>query len=95
MELTREKFETTVAMAAIGYRYDLDELGKAQLLGMNLSADKANLARRVAEEKIEQVAFAGDTAKGFTRPRQCYDADGNHPAGRWYGVGDDIRVQGS
>ena len=66
VELTREKFETTVAMAAIGYRYDLDELGKAQLLGMDLSADRANLARRVAEEKIEQVAFAGDTAKGFT-----------------------------
>lgn len=65
VELLREKFETTVSMAAIGYRYDLDELGKAQLLGMNLSADKANLARRVAEEKVEQVAFNGDTGKGF------------------------------
>lgn len=64
--LTREKFETTVSMAAIGYGYDLEEIGTAQLLGMNLNADKAALARRVAEEKIEQVAFVGDTGKGFT-----------------------------
>lgn len=66
VELTREKFETGVSMAAIGYGYNLEELGTAQLLGMNLSADKATLARRVAEEKIDQVAFVGDATKGFT-----------------------------
>jgi hypothetical protein len=64
--LTREKFETTVSMAAIGYGYDLEEIGTAQLLGMNLTADKATLARRVAEEKIDSVAFVGDAAKGYT-----------------------------
>ncbi|MCS0459527.1 DUF2184 domain-containing protein [Rhizobium favelukesii] len=66
VELTREKFETTVSMAAIGYGYNLEELGTAQLLGMNLSADKASAARRIAEEKIDSVAFVGDTGKGFT-----------------------------
>ncbi|MBI5111855.1 MAG: DUF2184 domain-containing protein [Rhodovulum sp.] len=66
VELLREKFETTVSMAAIGYRYDLEELGKAQLLGMNLSTDKANAARRVAEEFIDRVAITGDAAKGLT-----------------------------
>ncbi|CAL8972842.1 hypothetical protein RHODGE_RHODGE_01020 [Rhodoplanes serenus] len=66
VELLREKFETTVSMAAIGYRYDLEELGKAQLLGMNLSTDKANAARRVAEEFIDKVAITGDAAKGLT-----------------------------
>jgi hypothetical protein len=66
VELTREKFETGVSMAAIGYGYNLEELGTAQLLGMNLTADKATAARRVAEEKIDQVAFAGDTVKGLT-----------------------------
>ncbi|MER8999979.1 DUF2184 domain-containing protein [Mesorhizobium australicum] len=66
VELTREKFETTVSMAAIGYGYNLEELGTAQLLGMNLSNDKASTARRVAEEKIDQVAFIGDTGKGFS-----------------------------
>lgn len=66
VDLSREKFETGVHMAGIGYGYDLEELGKAQLLGMNLTADKANLARRVSEEKINLVAFSGDTTKGFT-----------------------------
>lgn len=66
VELTREKFETGVSMAAIGYGYNLEELGTAQLLGMNLTPDKASLARRVAEEKIDQVAFVGDAQKGFT-----------------------------
>ncbi|MGY3330115.1 hypothetical protein ACVILI_003132 [Mesorhizobium sp. USDA 4775] len=66
VELTREKFETTVSMAAIGYGYNLEELGTAQLLGMNLSNDKASSARRVAEEKIDQVAFIGDAGKGFS-----------------------------
>ena len=64
--LTRDKLETTVSMAAIGYGYDLEEIGTAQLLGMNLTADKASLARRIAEEKIEQVAFVGDAQKGYT-----------------------------
>lgn len=64
--LTREKFETGVSMAAIGYGYNLEELGTAQLLGMNLSTDKAQLARRIAEEKIDQVAFVGDAGKGFS-----------------------------
>lgn len=66
VEMTREKFETGVSMAAIGYGYNLEELGTAQLLGMNLSSDKASAARRIAEEKIESVAFVGDSTKGYT-----------------------------
>lgn len=65
VDLSREKFETGVHMAGIGYGYDLEELGKAQLLGMNLTTDKASLARRISEEKIDQVAFGGDTSKGM------------------------------
>ncbi|MEY9164388.1 hypothetical protein ABIE78_002507 [Sinorhizobium fredii] len=68
VELTREKFETTVSIATIGYCYTLEELGTAQLLGMNLTSEKASSARRIAEEKIDQVAFVGDTGKGFTGP---------------------------
>lgn len=66
VDLSREKFETGVHMAGIGYGYDLEELGTAMQLGMNLTADKATLARRISEEKIESVAFVGDTTKGFT-----------------------------
>jgi hypothetical protein len=65
VEVTREKFETTVAMAAIGYGYTLEELGTAQLLGINLNNDKANMARRAAEEKTDAIAFVGDTGKGY------------------------------
>ncbi len=66
VDLSREKFETGVHMAGIGYGYDLEELGTAQQLGMNLTTDKATLARRVSEEKIDQVAFSGDSTKGFS-----------------------------
>lgn len=66
VELTREKFETTVSMAAIGYGYTLEELGTAQLLGMNLTSEKASSARRIAEEKIEQVAFVRRYRQGFS-----------------------------
>jgi hypothetical protein len=65
VELTREKFETGVQMAAIGYDYTLEELGTAQLLGVPLTADKANMARRAAEEFIDSVAFIGDGRKGW------------------------------
>ena len=66
VELLREKFDTTVSMAAIGYRYDDEEINKAMMLGMNLTSDKAALARRIAEEKIDAVAMVGDTQKGLT-----------------------------
>jgi len=65
-EVSREKFQTSVSMAALGYGYTLEELGTAQLLGMNLGADKALAARRIAEELIDRVAFAGDTSKNFS-----------------------------
>jgi hypothetical protein len=66
VELLREKFETTVSMAAIGYGYDIEELGTAMMLGMPLTTDKAALARRVAEEMIDRVAMHGETKKGLT-----------------------------
>ena len=64
-DVLRQQFETTVSMAGIGYGYDLEELGKAQLLGMNLTADKAAAARQGSEEFIDKVALFGDAAKGY------------------------------
>ncbi len=66
VDLAREKFESTVHMAAIGYGYSVEELSTAMLYGLNLDASKSTLARRVAEEMIERVAFTGDAAKGLT-----------------------------
>lgn len=64
VELTREKFQTTVHMAAAGYGYDMEELAVAMMQGVNLSAEKAQTARRVAEEFIDRVVITGDTTKG-------------------------------
>ncbi|ACL58460.1 DUF2184 domain-containing protein [Methylobacterium nodulans] len=65
-DVLRSQFETTVSMAGIGYGYDLEELGKAQLMNMSLSADKAAAARRASEEFIDRVALFGDPAKGYS-----------------------------
>jgi hypothetical protein len=65
-DILREKFETVVSMAAIGYDYDLEELGRAMQLGIDLRADKAAAARRASEEFIDKVAMFGDTTKGYT-----------------------------
>lgn len=65
-DVTREKHETGVEMAAIGYRYTLEELGQAMMIpGLNLSADRASAARRAYEEFVDDVALRGDTGKNY------------------------------
>lgn len=66
VELTKEKFETSVHMAGIGYEWNIEEVQMALMYGINLSSDKADLAQRLAEERIEQIAWIGDPLKGFT-----------------------------
>lgn len=63
-EIVRSKYETPVAMGAIGYEYDLEELSQAAMLGRNLDTDKASYAREVAEQFIDNVAIFGDVTKG-------------------------------
>lgn len=65
-DINKTKYEVGIEMAGIGYRYTLEELGFAQMVpGTNLSADRADAARRAAEEFIDQVAWLGDSAKGW------------------------------
>lgn len=64
-EVQRTKFEMGISMAAIGYGYDAEEVGQAMMLGRSITNDKASVARRVAEEFIDNVALFGDTTKGF------------------------------
>lgn len=63
---TRNITATNVHMGAIGYRYNEEELAVAARMGLNLTNDRANTARRAAEEFIERVAFFGDTGMGFS-----------------------------
>jgi hypothetical protein len=59
------QFETSVFTAGIGYGYGWEEINQAQMLGIALTADKANAARRASEEMIDRVALLGDTSKNF------------------------------
>ena len=63
--LALEKFETPVYMAGIGYDWGFEEVGQARMLGINLPAEKAQMARRAYEEMIDRVALEGDAEKGF------------------------------
>lgn len=62
---TRAKHETGVHTAGIGYGWGFEEVGRAQMLGINLPAEDALAARRAAEEMVERVALYGDATKGF------------------------------
>lgn len=62
----RSQHQTPVHTAGIGYGYGWEEIGRAQLLGINLPNEDAMAARRAAEELVDRVALLGDTEKGFT-----------------------------
>jgi hypothetical protein len=65
-ELTREKFERGMEMAAIGYRYTLEEVAQAMNTpGLNLTADKAVACRRAYEEFVDNIALRGSVAKNM------------------------------
>lgn len=64
-DITRDKSEIKVHMAAVGYGYDMEEVGQAQLLNMNLPAGKALAARRAYTEFMWNITLTGDTDKSL------------------------------
>jgi len=65
-ELAREKFERGIEMAAIGYRYTLEEVASAMNTpGLNLTADKASACRRAYEEFVDNLALRGSVPKAM------------------------------
>jgi hypothetical protein len=65
-ELTREKFERGMEMAAIGYRYTLEEVANAMNTpGLNLTADNATACRRAYEEFVDNLALRGSVPKNM------------------------------
>jgi len=65
-DINRTKFEVGLEMAAIGYRYTLEEIGFAQMVpGTNLTNERAAAARFAYETFVDQRAFLGDTGKGW------------------------------
>ena len=64
-DVTRDRVETRFQMAAVGYGWNIEEVGQAQLMGMNLSAMKAEAARRAYMEFMWNVTLTGATDKGL------------------------------
>lgn len=64
-DVTMDKNQVGVHMAAIGYGYNSEEVGQAQLLGINLGTNKAEAARRAYTEFMWNLTLTGNTAKGL------------------------------
>lgn len=64
-DVTRDKSQVNIHMASIGYGYDLEEIGQAQLLGISLGTAKASAARRANTEFMWNITQIGDVDKGL------------------------------
>lgn len=64
-DILREKNEVGIEMADIGYRWNLEEVGQAIMLGIPLTADRASAAKRAYEEFVDDVALRGAPEKNF------------------------------
>ncbi|WP_333571319.1 DUF2184 domain-containing protein [Sphingomonas sp.] len=64
-DITRDRVETRFHMASVGYSYNIEEVGQAQLMGMNLDAGKALAARRAYTEFMWNVTLTGDATKNI------------------------------
>jgi hypothetical protein len=65
-DIERNKFEQTIELAGIGYRYTLEEVGQTmQVPNLNLSTERAEAAGRAAEEFLDNLALRGDATKGY------------------------------
>lgn len=65
-DVERAQHEHLIHMAAIGYRYTLEEIGQAQMVGQPLTSDRAAAAYRAYEEFIDTRALMGDAQKNWT-----------------------------
>lgn len=64
-DVAMTKFNQRIGMAGIGYGYDLEEVGFAQRINMNLNAEKAIAARRAYEEFMEGLVLSGSAIKNM------------------------------
>jgi hypothetical protein len=65
-DIERTKYEVGIEMAGIGYRYSLEEVGQAMMIpNFALTTERADAARRAAEEFLDNLALRGDTVKAM------------------------------
>lgn len=65
-EVSRGRTDFPFEMGALGYEFNLEEVNKARLAGLNISDEKAFYAREGAEQFIYYVGILGDTLRGVT-----------------------------
>ncbi len=89
-DVARTQYLKGFQMAGIGYEWGLEELNQAALEGRNLGNEKAVAARKIAEQKLWQVAISGDTEKSWTGlindanvPTTTAAADGTGSSALW------------
>lgn len=82
--------ETAVYSAGIGYSYGLEEINQARMMNIQLSSEKAQVARRAYEQMVYNMAFEGDTEKNFEGlfdytgvPAASVTADGTGSSTLW------------
>jgi len=65
--------ESTIAPHDIGaaYGYSIQEIRRAQLAGVPLETRRADAARRAIEDKINTIAFSGDSDTGLVGFLSC------------------------
>lgn len=64
-DVDRQKYETGVEMAAIGYGYNIEEISQAQEARVSLTTDKAEAAKQAYEFFVDDIALLGDSSKNF------------------------------
>lgn len=62
--ILREKFEQGVNMAGIGYSFSVEEIGQAQMMGVNLSNEGAVAADLAYQQLVDETAFNGNAQLG-------------------------------
>lgn len=65
-DIQMSKFEHAIDMAAIGYRYNIEEISQAMRVRINLTSERADAAKRSYEEFMESVVLTGGSGKGWT-----------------------------
>lgn len=64
-DVTMDRSDVRVHMAAVGYGYNSEEVGQAQLLGINLPTLKPEAARRAYTEFMWNLTLTGNSTKNL------------------------------
>lgn len=64
-DIMAERFTIVIQSYGTGYQYSVQDIRASQMSGVPLEQERANSARYVAEQKVEDVAAFGETVGGL------------------------------